>query len=309
MAQICVVIPAYNAEAFLQQSIESVLTQTYTNWQLVIVDDGSKDQTYALAQTYAQRDQRIQAMTHANAGVSATRNHGASYAANDTRFILFLDADDYLHPHALQTLIQLLEQNLSAVAAYGLAHYVNFEGETIVHDISQAFGFVRRRVDGRQMRPTSDTEPTTFAELVIWPVIATPGQLLVRFPLYQQLNGYDTSSNVSEDWDFWLRLAALGDIQFTRQYVMSKREHVGGVSKDNKKMARAELWLRNKLATSPHYTVEQRQLARRGHLFSCLIKLTWAADLVRSGDLAGGLRALLRVGRSFVRFIQTPYQF
>lgn len=87
-----VVMPAYNAANFITQTIESVLNQTFTDFELLIIDDGSTDNTLEIAEQYAQRDRRIQVLSHVNQGVSATRNRGVKIAKG--KLIAFLDADD-----------------------------------------------------------------------------------------------------------------------------------------------------------------------------------------------------------------------
>lgn len=88
-----VVIPAYNAESYIRECLDAVINQTYSNLEIIVVDDGSSDKTFAIAQEYTKKDSRVRAYTHKNKGVSYTRNEGIAYATG--QYICFIDADDY----------------------------------------------------------------------------------------------------------------------------------------------------------------------------------------------------------------------
>lgn len=100
---ISVVVPVYNAEEFLPSCIDSVLSQTYANWELILVDDGSTDGSLAVCRDYAARDPRIRVIHQENQGVSAARNLGIDNAAGV--YIAFVDSDDYIHREFLSVLL------------------------------------------------------------------------------------------------------------------------------------------------------------------------------------------------------------
>lgn len=108
---VSIIIPAYNAEKFIVQTIDSVKAQTYSNWELIIVNDGSKDNTLNIIENYAQADKRISFITKPNSGVSDTRNIGIEKAQGD--YIAFLDSDDIWLPMNLEKKISLLENDPS----------------------------------------------------------------------------------------------------------------------------------------------------------------------------------------------------
>ena len=100
---VSIIIPAYNVEKYINRGINSVLKQTYPNIQLVVIDDGSTDQTWNVIQRFALRDNRIKAIKQKNKGVSAARNLGLSLADGD--YVLFLDSDDWLEDDAVEFLL------------------------------------------------------------------------------------------------------------------------------------------------------------------------------------------------------------
>lgn len=101
-----IIMPAYNAEQFLAKSIQSVVQQTYSDWELILINDGSKDNTELIARDYFGRESRIQYYSQENTGVSASRNRGIELAKGD--YILFVDADDEIDLNALQRLDEIL---------------------------------------------------------------------------------------------------------------------------------------------------------------------------------------------------------
>lgn len=107
MGMISVIMPAYNVEKYIARGIASIQRQTYANWELVIVNDGSTDATHAIASEYAMQDSRIRLFRQENRGVSAARNYGIALAQGE--YVVFLDADDWLRGDALALLMEQQE--------------------------------------------------------------------------------------------------------------------------------------------------------------------------------------------------------
>ena len=125
--EVSIVMPAYNAEATIKASIESVISQTYTNWELVIVDDCSKDATKYIASTAAQKDKRIYVLTNErNMGVASTRN--TAMAQVQGKWIAFLDSDDLWHESKLERQLQCMTEHGAAIS-YTATAYINEAGQ------------------------------------------------------------------------------------------------------------------------------------------------------------------------------------
>ncbi|MCS6926696.1 MAG: glycosyltransferase family 2 protein, partial [Candidatus Binatia bacterium] len=122
---VSVITPFFNAEAFLAEAIDSVLAQTYRDWELVLVDDGSTDRSTAIARAYADRyPEKIRYCEHAghrNRGKSTSRNLGLAQASG--RYVTFLDADDVFLPHKLERQVALLDATPHAAMVYGRTQY------------------------------------------------------------------------------------------------------------------------------------------------------------------------------------------
>lgn len=102
---ISVIVPVYNAEAFLRECIESVMAQSLADWELLLVDDGSTDSSSDICRSYASREPRIKVISKPNGGVSSARNAGIDHAEGD--YIFFIDADDEIYPDTLSSLLKI----------------------------------------------------------------------------------------------------------------------------------------------------------------------------------------------------------
>jgi glycosyltransferase involved in cell wall biosynthesis len=107
MSRITIVIPVYNVELYLRECLDSVLNQTFTDWEAICVNDGSVDGSAAILEEYAAKDYRLKVVTQANAGLSAARNTGLRRAQGD--YVLFLDSDDWLEADALKVLSRRMD--------------------------------------------------------------------------------------------------------------------------------------------------------------------------------------------------------
>lgn len=115
--KISIIVPAYNIENYLGRCLESLLAQTYQNLEIIVVDDGSTDQTAKILDTYAEKDKRIIAVHQENQGVSAARNHGLDFATGD--YIGFTDGDDFVESDMYAFLANLLEKKRVDIAHCG----------------------------------------------------------------------------------------------------------------------------------------------------------------------------------------------
>lgn len=125
---ISVIIPVFNGEKTIGRCIESVIGQTYTDWELIIVDDGSKDETLNVCERYKNKDTRVHVISQSNKGVSAARNLGLNKAKGS--YILFIDADDYVELQMFEVFISELQEKRYDVICFGLSK--QYENGTII---------------------------------------------------------------------------------------------------------------------------------------------------------------------------------
>lgn len=109
MALVSIITPVYNTEKLLPRCLDSILSQTFSDFELILVNDGSKDGSGALCEGYAARDSRIHVLHQENSGVSVARNTALDWvkANSDSQWILFVDSDDWVHPQIVETLLNL----------------------------------------------------------------------------------------------------------------------------------------------------------------------------------------------------------
>lgn len=118
MPKVSIIIPVYNAEKYLKDSVDSAIKQTFQDFELIIVDDGSCDNSLGICTEFAGRDARIRVFSQTNQGVSAARNKGMEYANGE--YIVFIDADDRMHPEMLETLVKSCEEAHADIAICGV---------------------------------------------------------------------------------------------------------------------------------------------------------------------------------------------
>lgn len=116
MPQISLIIPLYNAEKYLVPCLESVAAQTFRDFEVLCINDGSKDRTEEIVKSFAEKDSRFKLINQENAGCSAARNHGIS--ASEAPYLAFLDQDDMLHPQAFEALYYMVTRFKADVAAF-----------------------------------------------------------------------------------------------------------------------------------------------------------------------------------------------
>ena len=106
---ISIIVPVYNAEKYLAKCLESLISQTYKNIEIILIDDGSKDESEKICQTYCAKDARIIVKKQKNAGASSARNRGVDLAKG--KYILFVDADDYVSDDYIEYLYRLIKSH------------------------------------------------------------------------------------------------------------------------------------------------------------------------------------------------------
>ncbi len=185
MPTISVIIPAYNSEKTIKATIESVIKQTFSDWELIIINDGSQDSTLDIALQV--KDSRIKVFSFDNAGLSASRNRGLKRAVGE--FVSFLDADDIWTSDKLAIQLKALQENPQAAVAYSWTDYIDENGK---------FAF-----SGSYINVNGDV----YEHLLMSDFLENGSNPLIRKEAFTALDGFDETLRAAEDWDMWLRLA------------------------------------------------------------------------------------------------------
>lgn len=149
--ELSIIVPVYNGGKYLRPCLDSIVGQTYGNWELLLIDDGSSDGSAAVCDEYAARDSRITVVHKPNGGQAAARNDGVALAKG--RYVCFVDCDDWLEPAMYATMIQTLEQHQADIIICGYIEeyatrqkHVNADGALTVYDAQDA---LKQVLEGR----------------------------------------------------------------------------------------------------------------------------------------------------------------
>jgi glycosyltransferase involved in cell wall biosynthesis len=206
--QVSVIIPAYNGDRYIVQAVESVLCQTFTNWEIIIVDDGSSDRTYQVLQPYLDR---ISYIYQENQGVAAARNRGIKEAKGD--LIAFLDQDDFFLSDKLASQVALFRSSPSLGIVNSGWHLVNEQGKTI-SDITPWECF-----------PKLDLETL----IVYMPIL--PSAMMFARKWLELVGGFNSEFDSVDDSDLVIRLLVLGcEADWLPQVTVCYRQHDKNVS-------------------------------------------------------------------------------
>ncbi len=201
---ISVVLPVYNGEKYLREAMDSVLSQTYQNWELIVVDDGSIDQSLAIAQEYAARDGRIQVISQENQKLPRALNRGFSWAKGE--FYSWISCDNRYLPEFLEKMVEELNRHPKADMVFGNQYLIDGEGERIT-----GHGWFEFPKDsGAVCFPPATPLLNTVANNTIG------AAFLYRAGCDSVLGGYSPHLFLLEDYDYFMRMNSLFKIHHRR---------------------------------------------------------------------------------------------
>ena len=234
---ISVIMPAYNAENFVDQALNSVISQTYKNIEILIVDDGSQDRTAEIINHIAQSDHRIILLQQANQGVAAARNLAIQKSSGE--YIAFIDADDLWYPQKLEKQLQcLLEAGPAVGLVYTWSAFVDHEG----------------LLTGGYSADT--TEGEVYLSLLYSNFVGNASVPLIRRICLEQVGYYNCELKANnaqgcEDWEMYLRLAECYQFRVVPEFLVGYRQTSNGMSRNHRSMAKsfdlvmADVWQRH----------------------------------------------------------------
>lgn len=205
--KVSVIIPAYNAMNYLPETVESVLRQTFTNFEVLIIDDGSSDNIVQWASELV--DTRVKLIKQANQGVSAARNAGIARAQGE--YVAFLDADDLWEPTKLEKQVRCLEDN----PVVGLVHTWMILADE------------QGKSKGKLI--ASNAEGDVWQQLVVRNTILT-SSVMVRRCCFENVGVFDCSLRSYEDWELWIRIASRYSFTLIKEPLVLYRQHTSNTS-------------------------------------------------------------------------------
>ena len=232
-----VVVPVFNGAAFVEGAVRSALAQTYRDLEVVVVNDGSTDDTPTVVERLAAEDPRVRVVHQENRGLSEARNAGI--AASRGAYLAFLDADDWLTPTKFATQVTALDAEPEIDLVYGEVRYVDVAA-------------------GRTWDPLRGAPPLPFERLLVYRNWFAPPAPLLRRRLVERVGGFDPGFRAVEDWDYWLRCLRHTEFRFVAGVVARYRLHPGQMHRDRPRMEQAHRRLVDK-----HFADDRT--ARRRH--------------------------------------------
>jgi glycosyltransferase involved in cell wall biosynthesis len=202
MVAISVIVPAYNAEKTILETIQSIQKQTFSNFELIVINDGSNDKTVELINTIV--DPRLKIFSYENGGLPVARNRGIAHANGE--FITFIDADDLWTPDKLELQIAALQQHQEAGVAYSWTAFINDQGQLLYAQEPLFF-------DG-----------DVYPQLLVNNFISSGSNILVRRQFIESAGDFDPLLKSAEDWDYNIRLASLCPFTVVPKYQILYRK-------------------------------------------------------------------------------------
>ncbi|TWX67627.1 glycosyltransferase family 2 protein [Colwellia sp. C1TZA3] len=225
---VSVVVPVYNGAQYLEKTVASILVQDYENIELILVDDGSKDNSKAIITQLAAQDSRIRPFFNSNGGVAHARNFGIAQAKGG--FIAFCDQDDLWLPHKLSQQMPLFSNH-----KVGLV-YCGAITDYVLYDKQSKPGFKNKH------------KGQVFEQLVQLNML-TCCTAVVRKSYLHQVNGFDDDRALMgvDDWHLWLKLAMVCEFDFVAKHLAVHVFHGDNYSLNDEKMHEAEIVCLNKI--------------------------------------------------------------
>ncbi len=223
---ISIITPCYNYGKFLPETLENILEQTYQNWECIIVNDGSTDNTEEVCLSYVKIDERFKYIYQDNKGLSGARNTALNHAQG--KYVQLLDSDDLLEPNKLNLQVQLFEVNLNIDLIY--SKITMFESD----DANRTY---------TPFNLPNNIQPSGKNEQIISALVTDnfflPGCVIFRTELFKQVGNFDENLYGLEDWDYWARAALLGKEFYydnSEGTKLRSRNHQSNMSKVYNKM-------------------------------------------------------------------------
>jgi glycosyltransferase involved in cell wall biosynthesis len=216
---VSVVIPAYNAERYLRRTLESALAQTYSPFEVIVVDDGSTDQTPQIVRSFCEQDRRVVLLQKENGGVATARNLGIQHSHGE--LIAPLDSDDVWYPEKLAEQVKLMQQCDESV---GLVYCWS----RIIDDADRPIVDITHRYEGDVVN-----------ELMFSNFLGNGSCALIRRSCFDVVGWYNGATTPCEEWDMYLRIAERYHVRLVPKILVGYREVLTSLSANYRRMERA----------------------------------------------------------------------
>lgn len=258
--KVSVVLPAYNSEKTVMETVDSVLKQSFKNFELLIINDGSTDRTLELLHTIT--DPRVQLFTCKNSERANARNLGIKHASGD--FIAFIDADDMWTTDKLEQQVLALTKNSEAGVAYSWTRFID-DNNFPLYDSEACY-----------------YQGDVYREILLCNFIASGSNILVRRESIDLVGLYDTEVIPSEDWDYCIRLAKLCSFVVVPKYQVFYRKSSNSSSSNVNAMEKSTLRVISKSfdGLETKYTLLHKQAKSNAYIFISRLQLEYDSSFI-----------------------------
>ena len=299
--RISIVIPTYNRPAEVCKAVRAIQQQSFTAWELVIVNNGCPDNTEGVLPDVAAGDSRIRIETIPRPRAAAARNHGIGCTNASSEYVMLHDDDDWLFPGALEMLVRKADERPDAVLTYGLALNCDDSGAS---DDTLETTYAARRLSvtesGRLhwLKPDADD---SFGNVAIWSPISTFAQVLMRRSALEQNGLLIDNYGIADDWDFWIRMSMLGPFARVNELALYRRFIASNTSNNHALMAPSVLSIRHSLKFGRGLKPAQRRVACIANAVSPYLFLIWAQRAPSRGDITEGVRMVVTCAKEVTK--------
>jgi len=271
MSLVSVIIPTYNRPGMVVYTVESVLTQTFQDFEIIVVDDGSEQSAYEALLKLQARVPQIRLFQQSNLGRASARNTGLQNAQGD--YVVFCDDDDLLLTEKLQKQVDFLAQHPDFGVVYSNMLYCEEQGKVLCTNADYHGG----------KHPTGDI----YEALLTRSWIHTPVCALVRKSCLDEVGGFDVGISCGEDWDLWLRLAARYKFHYQEEPLAIYRIHAQMSSLDHAENAAMLIKVRQKIELTNDFRLASAN--SRSHFYSI-----YGSMQVMLGEISAGRKLLFK---------------
>jgi glycosyltransferase involved in cell wall biosynthesis len=244
MVTVDVIIPAYNAARFLPAAIESVEAQTFSDWRILLVDDGSTDDTPEIVAPYRERlGEKLMYIRQANAGLPAARN--TAIRNSSAEFLALLDADDVWLPWRLEESLKAFENRPRVGLSYGMVRHIDQDG----------------KVKDWEDRKQENGEGWIARHIYTRKVSLPPTTITFRRECIEKVGLFDETMRATEDRDMCLRIAQKCEVRFVNRVIADYRVSPNQMTSDYKRMLAGQLQFVEKHRGAPGCGAWQRRVA------------------------------------------------
>lgn len=299
---VSVIVPAYNYANFISETLQSIQEQTYINWEAIIVDDGSTDDTRQVVKTIVETDSRIKYIYQTNKGLPAARNTGIKASLGN--YIQFLDADDLLSKSKIELQVKYMIENLSSDISYTTAHYFKIPDVNMLYsDINLGMVSWIPKING-----SGNSVLEKLIDFNIMPVNCA----LIKRELIKKVGFQNETLKSLEDWEYWLRCAFNGAtfnfVEDINAYALV-RIHSSSMSQNKGNMLNSELFMRtiiNNLLHKAEMAIISKQLLLNLNHYK--IKKVFKLLLINDGIFNKEIIKKIYLETSIFEFITTYFK-